>query len=145
MLCNIDILNKIDFKHNKVFKILENLLISDTNENIRYSAAKVIKTKFLNKAYIPFLWALRHESSYKCLITIVKSFEEIIDERVVTLLIEEVEKIDIDKFKMSLNELFNNTTNNEYAHKDFAEILINNITLKFLIKKFDNEGTSGGK
>ncbi len=132
----IDILNKIDFKHKKVFKILENLLISDTNENVRYSAAKVIKTKFLNKAVIPFLWALQHESSYDCLITIVKSLEEIIDERVVTLLIEEVEKINIAKFKTSLNELFNRTTINKYSQKDFAEILINNITLKFLIKKF---------
>ncbi|KKN04154.1 hypothetical protein LCGC14_1100260 [marine sediment metagenome] len=133
----IDILNKIDFKHNKVFTILENLLISDNNENVRYSAAKVIKTKFLNKAVIPFLWALQHESSYECLITIVKSLEEIIDERIVALMIEEVEKINIDKFKTSLNELFNRNTINNYSHKDFAEIIINNITLKFLIKKFD--------
>ncbi|MHA2129168.1 MAG: HEAT repeat domain-containing protein, partial [Promethearchaeota archaeon] len=41
----IEILNKLDFKQQKVFKILENILVSDKNENLRYSAAKVIKTK----------------------------------------------------------------------------------------------------
>ena len=45
---SIDILNKIDVKHKNVFKILENILISDSNENLRYAATKVIKTKFLN-------------------------------------------------------------------------------------------------
>jgi Leucine-rich repeat (LRR) protein len=132
----IEILNKLDFKQNKVFKILENVLISDKNANLRYSAAKVIRTKFLNKALIPFLWALQHESSYNCLIAVVKSLEEISDDRVVSLLIEEIKKIRIDKFRSSLQPFFKGNFIEQFSHKELAEILINHITIKYLNKKF---------
>jgi len=132
----IEILNKLDFKQIKVFKILENVLISDANANLRYSAAKVIRTKFLNKALIPFLWALQHESSYNCLIAVVKSLEEISDDRVVSLLIEEIKKIRIDKFSSSLQPFFKGNFIEQFSHEKLAEILINHITIKYLYKKF---------
>ena len=72
----IDILNKIDFNNEKVFNILENILLSEANEDLRSSAAQVIGNKFLKKALTPFLWVLQYETSYKCLITIFKSFQE---------------------------------------------------------------------
>lgn len=132
----IEILNKIGVKHNRVFKILENILISDSDENLRYAAAKVIKNKFLNKALTPFLWALQHESSYDCLITIIKSLEEINDDKTDSLLIEEIKKINTDQFKASLTPLITENLLENYSHKILAEILINNLTINSLKKKF---------
>ena len=133
----IEILNKIGVKHNRVFKILENILISDSDENLRYAAAKVIKNKFLNKALTPFLWALQHESSYDCLITIIKSLEEINDDKTDSLLIEEIKKINTDQFKASLTPIITENLLENYSHKILAEILINNLTVNSLKKKFN--------
>jgi len=133
----IEILNKIGVKHNRVFKILENILISDSDENLRYAAAKVIKNKFLNKALTPFLWALQHESSYDCLITIIKSLEEINDDKTDSLLIEEIKIINTDQFKASLTPLITENLLENYSHKILAEILINNLTINSLKKKFN--------
>ena len=134
---SIDILNKIDVKHKNVFKILENILISDSNENLRYAAAKVIKNKFLNKAIIPFLWVLQHESSYDFLITIIKSLEDLSDDRIDSMLIEEIKKISIDKYKKSIDHLSSENNLENFSHKELAEIIINHITLRFLGKKFN--------
>ena len=134
---SIDILNKIDFKHKNIFKILENILISDSNEDLRHAAAKVIKTKFLNKAIIPFLWVLQHESSYNFLITIIKSLEDLSDDRIDSMLIKEIKKINIYKYKKSINQLSSENNLDNLSHKELAEIIINHITLRFLKKKFN--------
>ncbi|MFX1493690.1 MAG: leucine-rich repeat domain-containing protein [Promethearchaeota archaeon] len=132
----IDILNKIDIKQNRVFKILENILISDSNENLRYAATKVIKNKFREKALKPFLWALQHESCYNCLLTILKSLEEFSDKKVNNMLINEINKIENEKFIASLSSLFVINRIENYSTQDLAKILINHSTIFSLSKKF---------
>ena len=133
----IHILNKIDIHHNKVFKILENIFLSDSNGDLRYAAARVIKNKFLNKALSPFLWALKFESSYNCLVCIIKSLEEISDTKIKSVLINEIKKINIEPFKESLSSLTIKNEIESYSHRNLAEILINHITIFSLKKKFN--------
>ncbi|MFX1277927.1 MAG: hypothetical protein ACFFA3_00820 [Promethearchaeota archaeon] len=130
----VEILYEFDLKHTKVFKILENILISDENENLRYAAAKIIKSKFLNKALDPFLWSLQHESYYNCLMIILESFKEIKDERLDTILLKEIKKVE---FKGFWNVPLFQKDYDEIPHKTLVDILINFKTLKFLKKKFD--------
>ncbi|MFX0017637.1 MAG: leucine-rich repeat domain-containing protein [Promethearchaeota archaeon] len=132
----IDILNKIEIKQNRVFKILENILISDSNENLRYAATKVIRNKFRKKALRPFLWALQHESCYNCLLTILKSLEEFNDKKVNIMLINEINKIENEKFIASLSSLIDNNRIKNYSTQDLAKILINHSTIFSLSKKF---------
>ena len=47
---SIETLKKIDIKHKKIFSILENLLISDSNEEIINLAANTLKVLFSEKA-----------------------------------------------------------------------------------------------
>ncbi len=133
---SIETLNKIDITKSRVFKFLENILISDSNEDLRYSAAKVIKSRFLKKSIIPFLWVLQNESSYNCLITIITSLEEISDARIESMLIEEIKRIDIPNFKQSLESLFKENLIENYSHKELAKIIINYITINYLKTKF---------
>ena len=130
------ILNKIDLHHNKVFKILENIFLSDSNGDLRYAAARVIKNKFLNKALSPFLWALKYESSYNCLVCIIKSLEEINDNIIKAVLINEIKKINIEPFKESLSSLIVKNGIESYSYRKLGEILINHTTIFFLKKKF---------
>ncbi|MBY9020506.1 MAG: leucine-rich repeat domain-containing protein [Candidatus Lokiarchaeota archaeon] len=134
---SIYMLNKIDIQHNKVFKILENIFLSDSNGDLRYAAARVIKNKFLNKALSPFLWALKFESSYNCLVCIIKSLEEISDNKIKAVLINEIKKVSIEPFKESLSPLIIKNEIEGYSNRKLAEILINHITIFSLKKKFN--------
>ncbi|MFW9877649.1 MAG: leucine-rich repeat domain-containing protein [Candidatus Thorarchaeota archaeon] len=133
----IEILNKLDFKNKKLFKILENILISDENENLRYTAAKIIKSKFLKNALVPFLWALQHESSYNCLIIIIKTLKELHDKRINTTLICEIKKAGSKIYSKLLDPFLEKINCGEIKSHNLVEILINYTTLKFLKEKFN--------
>jgi len=132
----LEILNKLDFNYKRIFKIIEDIFISEPNESLRFSAAKIIRSKFLKKSVSPFLWALQHESSYNCLITIIKSLEEINDDRIATSLKEKIEKIYTESIYTNLIPIEDFFKYKSYI--DLADILINYITIKYLTKKFKN-------
>ncbi|MFX1307976.1 MAG: HEAT repeat domain-containing protein, partial [Promethearchaeota archaeon] len=60
---SIEILIKIGSKSEEFFKLFENLLISDSHEEIRYTAIKAIHQNFIEKAFNPMKWAFHHETS----------------------------------------------------------------------------------
>ncbi|MFX1326731.1 MAG: hypothetical protein ACFE91_01120 [Promethearchaeota archaeon] len=134
---SIDTLNKIDFNHSKIFKTLEQILISEPNQDLRASAAQVIKKKFIKRALNPFIWALQHESSYQCLITIIESLDEIRDFKVISILLDEIKKLSNEE---AFNEIIPSTTKNldvQPFYENLVEILINLISIKRLRSKFD--------
>jgi hypothetical protein len=133
---SIKILNKIDISNNKIFKLLENIFLSDPNEDLRYAAARVIKKKFLNKALSPFLWGLKFESSYNCLVCIINSLEKIHDDKIKAVLLNEIKKIMIEPFKESLSPLILNGEIESFTQRKLADILLNHITIFSLKKKF---------
>jgi len=56
-------LEKIKIDDNKSFRFLENLLISDSSEKVRNSAALILKNLYIDRALEPMKWALIHEES----------------------------------------------------------------------------------
>ncbi|MHA1915388.1 MAG: leucine-rich repeat domain-containing protein [Promethearchaeota archaeon] len=134
----IETLNKLDFNNKKIFKILENILISETNEKLRFAAVKVIKEKYQEKCIRPFLWALHHETSYTCLITIINSLKLIKDEGIIINLIYGINKILSDDSYNGLIPFLPRESIDEKSQVELAEILINYIVLFSLKKKFKN-------
>ncbi len=130
----VKILCKIGFKSHKIFKFLENLLISDINESIRRTAFKGIKKNFLLKALKPIMWSIENEKTLlliplievlaeidclKCkriLIDKIKKFDE--EYLRISLDNADLEKINIDKLKETFfNYLFTNSLNALYFHR----------------------------
>ncbi|MHA2390725.1 MAG: leucine-rich repeat domain-containing protein [Promethearchaeota archaeon] len=132
----IETLNKIDSNDDEIFRILENVLLSEANEDLRSSAAKVLGNKFLKKALNPFLWVLHYEDSYKCLITILKSFQESSNSQILSLLVSKIQKIPIDKFSNCLTSFLVRYNTKELLPEEFIEILINHVIINYLQKKF---------
>ncbi|MFW9948115.1 MAG: hypothetical protein ACFFDX_14925, partial [Candidatus Odinarchaeota archaeon] len=95
----IDIIEKIKIKNKKAFKILENLLISDSNERIRSLSAKVLKSLFLEDAIPPMKWAIKNESSLNCLISIITHLSEIESIKARTFSIKKMNEINKKKYK----------------------------------------------
>ena len=77
IVSSIKNLIQIDGKSENIFKLLENLLIADSNEKVRILSANLIKKYYLDKALDPMKWAIKYESNYECLTNIVRTLETI--------------------------------------------------------------------
>ena len=137
-------LDKIGIYNLKLFSLLENLLISDENSTIRNLAAGMIKNRFIDRALLPMKWAIKHENSYDCIITTIKTLEEIDSYKSKKRLISELKSIKKSKFfdrqKQYSNKKYKNVLNlllksrkiASLTHKELAEILINYKTISAL-------------
>ena len=145
---SINFLEKIGVFNEEIFKYLENLLISDSSGEIRTTAAKFIKNRFQHKALSPMKWAIKYETDYHCIVTIIKTLAKINNEdsrSILINIIEDIRKtkylekdknIDNKKFKKSLKKLFKIKKIENFTNKGLAEIIINYKTISALIKKF---------
>ena len=105
---SIRTLQKIKVSNEKVFSVLEDLLVSDSNEEIRELAANSLKELFQEKALSPLKWALEHENSLQVLMSIINIIKEINDHNAKSIFIDVVGKFEIDKFSNSIRALYLN-------------------------------------
>lgn len=140
-------LEKIGINNDKVFKVLENLLISDSNERVRYIAAGYIKHYFIDRALSPMKWALQYETNYDCTIKIIRTLVKIDDNEAKAILLDEIKRIKkrkyIDKdrqypnkFKKSFKKLFKTKKIKTLSCEDLAEVIINYTTIETMIQNF---------
>lgn len=146
---SIDLLDTFELKDEETFKFFESLLISDLNEEVRNRAALYINKNFLDRALPPLKWAIQHEKSYNCLITIIKTLEKMNLHDIKLIFINELlrlkkakhiilEKKSLDKLlKKAIKHLFKKHIE-KLTIEHLAELLINYITIIQLAKKFPN-------
>ena len=72
---SLEILSKINLCDLKIFKILENLLISDENEIIRSIAAEIIIKSFMDKSLKSLKWVIINDESP----TLLKKIKKLIE------------------------------------------------------------------
>jgi len=108
----VENLKKMGEKNDKIYKILENLLLADTNEKVRSIAIEAIRELFINQALAPMKWAIEYESNYDCLVNIIETLVRINSLESKSILINEIQKISkikyLDKAKRIDNKKFNN-------------------------------------
>ena len=73
----LEAFEKIELKTEKVFKIIENCLVSDENPLVRSAAAKAIIRNFLKDDLSSLKWAIQHEKSPIVLKTILDLFKNV--------------------------------------------------------------------
>ena len=146
---SIDLLDTFELKDEETFKFFESLLISDLSEEVRNRAALYIHNNFLDRASPPLKWAIQHEKSYNCLITIIKTLEKINLDDIKLVFIEELlrlkkakhiilEKKTLDKLlKKAIKQLFKKHIE-KLTIEHLADLLINYITIIQLAKTFPN-------
>ncbi len=130
-LC-VDIVNKMGVREDKIFLLLENLLISDSDEMVRSSANFAIRSLFLEKSFLPMKWALQHEPSVKNLIEIVRTLGELNSPSANSLIIEKIVNLNDKTFISHLNELIKERANSPLSGTELAEIAINLMVVQFL-------------
>ncbi|MFX0106605.1 MAG: leucine-rich repeat domain-containing protein [Candidatus Hodarchaeota archaeon] len=143
-------LEKIGLFNDNLFRVLENLLISDSNGKIRKASAEFLKNRFLEKAIRPFKWAIKHETEYECLITIIQSLERINNNESKLILNNEIKRItktkylnkakriENKKYKKIIKKLLKSNKYYSLTQKELSEILINYLTIVNLTKQYPN-------
>ncbi|KKL83331.1 hypothetical protein LCGC14_1975840, partial [marine sediment metagenome] len=127
----IEILSKIGDKSNKTFSILENLLLSDSNQEIKELAATGLKALFQEKALDPLKWVLDHEKSWQILMRIVLLIKEINSNDAKTALIDKIKNFAKYKFNESLINILKNNEIQSFNTDALVEIINNYIIINF--------------
>lgn len=143
---SIRTLEKIGNKNSKIFSILENLLISDSAEEIRILAANTLKILFHEKALSPLKFALEHEKAFQFLMDIISNISEINNDDAKSIFIEKIKKFENYKFNKSLNSLFKTKEIQGFNSKKLEEIIKNYIIIKFfkeILKEFNYHVENG--
>ncbi|MFX1454565.1 MAG: leucine-rich repeat domain-containing protein [Promethearchaeota archaeon] len=140
---SIEKLNHIGVKNDEVYKILENLLISDSNETMRNRAAIVLRNNFLDKAFEPIKWAFTHEESPSCLATTYSALIEIITNLVNnpnsfsrSILLSEVKNIRRKEFKLGFEALCEIDNVENITLKELGDIIVDFLTISLLEKSY---------
>ena len=96
----LDVCKQLSLKTERIFKILENSLISDENPLVRSAAARAIFSNFLKDDLSSLKWAIQHEKSPIVLKTIFDLFKNI-DNQKIKFLNKELHKR-IEKFALAI-------------------------------------------
>ena len=121
-------LEHIDFVSDELFYNLENLLVSDSEDEIRRRAAIIIGKKFHSQSLDPLVFAILHERKYVNVLTVLIILEK--------LKVKEIHAILIKKLKVFSGLDFD--VLKSYPSNQLIEILINQLTLSCLRRKFSN-------
>ncbi len=140
----ISVLGDID-KSNDTFKFLESLLISDSSEDVRTTAAEALRNNFLDKPLLePMKWALLHEDSPSCLKVVYDTLFNIVNGfknkktngSLTSILIDELRQIEDKEFKIQFETFLEKNKSPSFTHDNLIEMLINGYTLLFLKKRY---------
>lgn len=133
---SIMVLSKIDVKTDKIFRFVENLLVSDNFEKIRVQAAKIIKRNYYERALSPLKFAIFHEESPECLKIIHEALLKIIDhffkQGIRDRLLKEATNMEKREFRVGFEILLERSNVSEITNAEIKDILVNYFTFTYL-------------
>ncbi|MBN1801887.1 MAG: hypothetical protein JW891_10300 [Candidatus Lokiarchaeota archaeon] len=145
----VKIMEKIALRDDKkAFFTLENLMLSDSNINVRIASANALKSIFSFQAVNLINWALSNETDYDLLINLILLMSEInhdsAKKAIINALALSSEKIYTDTelqnqflgYQKAIKKVVREYNSNNITSKALSEILINYMTIEALINKF---------
>jgi Leucine-rich repeat (LRR) protein len=139
---------KIGIKGEEIFKFLENLLISDSSNDVRTVTAELIRNNFIDKALPVMKWAITYETNCECLYYVLSALKVINNEESRSVIIEEIKKIKKMKyllpdsnisnkpFRKDLKKLFKTKKIEHISQSELVDIIMNFKIIAALKKKF---------
>ena len=132
----IESLNSINANTIVVYKLLENLLISDLHEAIRCKAASTLFNLFQESAFEPLKWAFLHEESVNNLIHLTKILGNVESPNVKNLLLQKLTTITKNPFNTEIKVLTEQKPIISLTSNLLSDVLMNYYILEDLEKKF---------
>ena len=148
---SLNYIKKINPQDKRIFKLLENIIISDTYWNLREVALNYLIEKFESKSYSLLRWLLDHEEDLECIIPILNSLAHLETIEAKKILKKEIKKIykkdyigNDNKgstnraFKKEIKKLLENNHLKDLNNEKLADIILNYKIIAGLKKKFFN-------
>ena len=135
-ISGIEILHKMKLKDKKIYHLLENLIISDVNENIKIYSATVLKDLFEEEAIPPLKWAIQNEKSLKCVISFIIRLGELKSNEARLVLVDYITALTRKKYKYNLKSLIEEKCIHRMSNHELAELLVNYKVISSLKLKF---------
>jgi hypothetical protein len=139
---SLEIIQKIDVKNINLFLLLENILISDSDRNLRRLSAEMIVKTYLKKGLTALRWALRMESSPDFFYSIFELLKQRDTELTRSFVIREIKEIlkrrDIYPIHYYIGELrtiFSKTDYTEFSLNELISMLHNFKFIDHLLKR----------
>jgi Leucine-rich repeat (LRR) protein len=143
---SLKILQRIGVNNNKVFSVLEDVLVSDPNMEIRELGAQSLKKLFQEKALPPLKWALDHEKSWQLLLYITSSILEFNSQSAKSVFLDKIKRFNNYNFIKSLTGLIRNEEIQNLDISKLAEIIKNYIIINHIeetLKEVNYEVSDG--
>ena len=146
----INQLRRLGITSDHLFTVMENLIISDTNDKVRNAATRYISYLYFEKSYNIVNWAIQYEESYDCILTMISTLKKMQSEESKKLLMSEISKIlkpikdstdksyIFNKYRKRMKNVFKKREISDFTINELAEILINYKTVSFLALKYPN-------
>ncbi len=147
-LACLEYLKELSKPSQSIFHLLENLLISDLNTNIRAYAARYMMEKYLKNALSPMKWAIQYENNVRTYIVIIKALIKMNSEASKKILMRHLQIIldkkyiigqrryDNREFKKSIELRLDGAGLDQLTSKELGDILINHKIISKLVQKY---------
>ena len=130
--------------NNSFFEILEQTIISDSNQTIKLFAIELIRENFLNEALPLINWAIQYEKSYLLKVSLIKVLKEIQDDGLKQSIINYLDQLSHESyekwnFKQKYDIVIKNLLKNDIKYltqNQLADILLNYITILELSQSY---------
>ena len=149
---SINFIEKLELKNERVYKTLENLLISDSESTVRSAAAWIIIRDFIDEGLEALEWALEHDNSPRCVNNIIyhlKTMKKISENEIKAILINILKIIresqlifDDCKYSEEIKPLFNDDIITQWSLNKIIELFLNFKTLNFFNENFSGYYTA---
>jgi len=144
---SLEVLNKLESKDPQIIKLIQHLLISDSDDRMRYMAAKMLIERFLSQSHSEVRWALENDPSIDNLQVIIESLR-IVDEGLLGCFLKGILKDIICGvspvkrgirmwYYLDLRKLFDRRDIAEFSHEELVEIYLNYRILLGMEDKYD--------
>lgn len=146
----INQLRSLGIKSDHLFTIMENLMISDSNDKVRNAAAHYINYLYYEKSYSIINWGIQYEQSYDCLLTMINTLKKVHSEESKSLLITEIQKIlksskeiiekpyIFHKYRKRMKTVLKKKVIEDFTVNQLADILVNYKTISLLALTYPN-------
>jgi Leucine-rich repeat (LRR) protein len=129
---SINILRRIGIRNDKVFSVLENVILSDPIPEIRELGIQCLRELFEEKALTPLKWALDHEKSWQLLLYIISALNEINSYSAKSIFIDKIKRLNNYKFIKSLTYLIESEEIQNLDALELLKIVKNYIVINYI-------------
>ncbi len=134
---SLHLLIKIGSKNEQLFNVLENLLISDSNEKIKIIAARGLRRFFLYRALPSMKHALYHEKSLNILSNVINILGEINTRPSKEILLNELKKVKYQQCERFIHQLLKDHEIDSLNGEKLAKLLLNFLIINYFENKYE--------